>query len=255
MQTGWVKDKNKWYYLDSDGSMVTGWKQVKDKWYYLNDDGSMATGWKKVGGEWYFMNDDGSMKSSEWVKHKDKWYYLQKGGAMAKDAYVKDAKKELYYWVNKDGEWEPKWNTSTPDLKKYKLAYAKGTMNSAPGWKWINEQGTELIRTAKGDMLYSAGGDTIFTHEMTRNLVEMAKSPEYFIKDIIPNFKLPDIVPRGMESNITVEVGSPQISFTGSSKDFKEFERIVDNKLNTFSKNLANNLKLHGVTSNANRIR
>lgn len=255
MQTGWVKDKDKWYYLDESGAMVTGWKKVKNKWYYLNDDGSMATGWKKVGGEWYFMNDDGSMKSSEWVKHKDKWYYLQQGGAMAKNAYVKDKKKDLYYWVNKDGEWEPKWNTSTPDLKKYKLAYANGTMNSAPGWKWINEDGIELVRTASGDLLYTKGGDTVFTNPMTQNLAEFSKSPEAFIRDYLPKFELLNIPQKDIANNIIVE--SPQLIIQGNvdNSTLPKIEKMINEKINDFTKQLSNNTKLHGATSNANRIR
>ena len=255
MQTGWVKDKGKWYYLDESGAMVTGWKKVKNKWYYLNDDGSMATGWKKVGGEWYFMNDDGSMKSSEWVKHKDKWYYLQQGGAMAKNAYVKDEKKDLYYWVNKDGEWEPKWNTSTPDLKKYKLAYANGTMNSAPGWKWINEDGIELVRTASGDLLYTKGGDTVFTNPMTQNLAEFSKSPEAFIRDYLPKFELLNIPQKDIANNIIVE--SPQLIIQGNvdNSTLPKIEKMINEKINDFTKQLSNNTKLHGATSNANRIR
>ena len=255
MQTGWVKDKGKWYYLDESGAMVTGWKKVKNKWYYLNDDGSMATGWKKVGGEWYFMNDDGSMKSSEWVKHKDKWYYLQQGGAMAKNAYVKDKKKDLYYWVNKNGEWEPKWNTSTPDLKKYKLAYANGTMNSAPGWKWINEDGIELVRTASGDLLYTKGGDTVFTNPMTQNLAEFSKSPEAFIRDYLPKFELLNIPQKDIANNIIVE--SPQLIIQGNvdNSTLPKIEKMINEKINDFTKQLSNNTKLHGATSNANRIR
>ena len=255
MQTGWVKDKGKWYYLDESGAMVTGWKKVKNKWYYLNDDGSMATGWKKVGGEWYFMNDDGSMKSSEWVKYKDKWYYLQQGGAMAKNAYVKDKKKDLYYWVNKDGEWEPKWNTSTPDLKKYKLAYANGTMNSAPGWKWINEDGIELVRTASGDLLYTKGGDTVFTNPMTQNLAEFSKSPEAFIRDYLPKFELLNIPQKDIANNIIVE--SPQLIIQGNvdNSTLPKIEKMINEKINDFTKQLSNNTKLHGATSNANRIR
>lgn len=29
MQTGWIKDKDKWYYLNENGAMKIGW--IKDK--------------------------------------------------------------------------------------------------------------------------------------------------------------------------------------------------------------------------------
>ena len=39
---GWVKDKEKWYYYDTNGSMKKGWVKDKEKWYYLLDNGEMV---------------------------------------------------------------------------------------------------------------------------------------------------------------------------------------------------------------------
>ena len=55
--TGWVFDKNVWYYLDPDGYMAANaWRKVNGWWYYLTGSGAMATGWRKVGGYWYYLN-------------------------------------------------------------------------------------------------------------------------------------------------------------------------------------------------------
>ena len=55
--TGWVFDKNVWYYLDPDGYMAANaWRKVNGWWYYLTGSGAMATGWRKVGGFWYYLN-------------------------------------------------------------------------------------------------------------------------------------------------------------------------------------------------------
>lgn len=55
--TGWVFDKNVWYYLDPDGRMVANaWRKVNGWWYYLTGSGAMAAGWRKVGGYWYYLN-------------------------------------------------------------------------------------------------------------------------------------------------------------------------------------------------------
>lgn len=55
--TGWVFDKNVWYYLDSDGYMAANvWRKVEGWWYYLTGSGAMAAGWRKVGGYWYYLN-------------------------------------------------------------------------------------------------------------------------------------------------------------------------------------------------------
>jgi glucan-binding YG repeat protein len=44
METGWVKDDGKWYYLNSDGAMRTGWLTLNGKHYYLDSNGAMLTG-------------------------------------------------------------------------------------------------------------------------------------------------------------------------------------------------------------------
>ena len=55
--TGWVFDKNVWYYLDPDGYMAANaWRKVNGWWYYLTGSGAMATGWRKVGKYWYYLN-------------------------------------------------------------------------------------------------------------------------------------------------------------------------------------------------------
>ena len=55
--TGWVFDKNVWYYLDPDGYMVANaWRRVNGWWYYLTGSGAMAAGWRKIGGFWYYLN-------------------------------------------------------------------------------------------------------------------------------------------------------------------------------------------------------
>ena len=55
--TGWVFDKNVWYYLDPDGYMaVNVWRKVGGWWYYLTGSGAMAAGWRKIGKHWYYLN-------------------------------------------------------------------------------------------------------------------------------------------------------------------------------------------------------
>lgn len=55
--TGWVFDKNVWYYLDPDGYMAANvWRKVNGWWYYLTGSGAMAAGWRKIGKYWYYLN-------------------------------------------------------------------------------------------------------------------------------------------------------------------------------------------------------
>lgn len=95
----WVKDADKWYYMNSNALMATGWLKLGDgdneKWYYLNpldynaatglSKGQMLTGWLNDNGKWYYLNTDeytpatgkgqGEMLTG-WLKWNNDWYYL-----------------------------------------------------------------------------------------------------------------------------------------------------------------------------------
>jgi len=70
---------------------------------------------------WWYVKSGYTYSVSEWVEYNDAWYYIDKDGWMATNVYVESADKNVYYWLNGDGVWEPKWDTATPDLSKYKL--------------------------------------------------------------------------------------------------------------------------------------
>ena len=99
MQTGWLKDGNKWYYLNASGAMETGWVKDGNKWYYLNASGAMETGWVKDGNTWYYLDNSGAMKASQWFEVGGKWYYVNGSGALAVNTTVDG------YTVNGNGEW------------------------------------------------------------------------------------------------------------------------------------------------------
>lgn len=64
-QVGWQKDNLGWAYLSpTNGVMQTDWILDGSKWYYLKDNGYMATGWVKDGVNWYYCNADGSMAAN-----------------------------------------------------------------------------------------------------------------------------------------------------------------------------------------------
>ena len=45
LKKGWLKDGNKWYYLNPEnGEMVTGEKEIDKVNYYFVDSGAMAVG-------------------------------------------------------------------------------------------------------------------------------------------------------------------------------------------------------------------
>lgn len=82
VKTGWLQDKEKWYYLDVKGIMQIGWVQVASKWYFLNDSGVMQTGWLRDKNKWHYHADSGAMYASTCLMINSKWYCFDKSGAM-----------------------------------------------------------------------------------------------------------------------------------------------------------------------------
>ena len=129
---GWKEVRESWYYYEDGEPVCNAWRYISERWYVFAGDGRMvADEWfRDSTGEWYFMGKDGGMLAGQWLFRNGKSYYLTKDGHCAVNCYVKDERQIqpgicLYYWVNSLGEWEPRWDTTTPDLKKYKLADAE----------------------------------------------------------------------------------------------------------------------------------
>ena len=60
MQTGWQRQQDAWYFLDSSGAMRTGWVKDGGKWYFLDASGAMLTGFVHDGKGWYYLEDSGA---------------------------------------------------------------------------------------------------------------------------------------------------------------------------------------------------
>lgn len=102
----WIKNADgTWCYVDSSGSAVTGWQRLS---------------WNGIA-SWYYFDENGTMQASKWISDKGKDYYVTSSGAMATNCYIKSTSKSQYYWVGEDGAWQPEWDTSSPDLSKYKV--------------------------------------------------------------------------------------------------------------------------------------
>jgi len=112
--SSWKQDKSgQWYHFNAAGYMQTGWILDNGKWYYMNHvpgslEGAMKTGWIWVNGKWYYMNpvSDGTKGAMQtgWVKVENKWYYFDKtDGDMAANTWVTDG--SVRYYVGTDGAW------------------------------------------------------------------------------------------------------------------------------------------------------
>ena len=129
VRTGWLRDVDGWTYQKEDGSYYRDeWLFYGGRWFVFDASGKMITGWFKSSEGWYYLAGDGAMCSSQWVCNDDgKSYYVTRTGLMATSCYVRSDKpyrpgSYIYYWVGKDGAWDPQWDTENPDLKKYYCA-------------------------------------------------------------------------------------------------------------------------------------
>ena len=121
------KSSTPWYRTDK------GWINAK----YLSEgwvqEASGRWWWIKLGyqcdynkmfaaeGKSYYADNTGYIVQSQWVDIDNNFYYFDKDGVKATDCYVKSVSSNTYYWLNNQGVWEPQWDTTSPNLNKYKV--------------------------------------------------------------------------------------------------------------------------------------
>ncbi len=128
---GWKVVNNTWYYFDNTGVMQTGWLKSGNTWYYLNSSGAMAIGWAKVGNTWYYFASSGAMATG-WLQLGNAWYYLNSSGAMVTDYAIADGKLCKF---NASGVWQ---GYVTGWCKQGNSWYYGGAgSNATTGWKSI----------------------------------------------------------------------------------------------------------------------
>ena len=105
----------KWYFFDSQASMVQGWYHDAgaDKWYFLNpeqgaDAGQMIMGWyKDAAGFWYYLDPVVGEMYTGWCRIGEHWYYFSPvsvEGHPKGSLYVSTMTPDGYK-VNHNGEW------------------------------------------------------------------------------------------------------------------------------------------------------
>ena len=125
-KSGWVQEGDGWrFYLGNVN------QPIRNDWYWDGKgwcffDGAVFAvhdNWYKYKNQWYYFGSDCYALKSTWLCYKGNQYYLDSNNVMATSCYVKskDPLSQLYYWVNEEGIWEPEWNTTTPDLEKYRI--------------------------------------------------------------------------------------------------------------------------------------
>nr|DAJ22231.1 MAG TPA: hypothetical protein [Siphoviridae sp. ctYuc6] len=128
--TGWVKEGNAWFYIEENGHRAAGkWLYINGRWYVFDNAGALIRNtWFKDTSGVYYIGEDGGMISGQWVSYKGEQYYLTKTGVLARNAYVRSEKEiapgrgYIYYYVNKEGQWDVSKDTETPDFTQKDIA-------------------------------------------------------------------------------------------------------------------------------------
>lgn len=125
-KSGWGQEDGGWrFYLGNINQPIRNdWYWDGKGWCFFDDAGfAVHDNWYKYKTQWYYFGSDCYALKSTWLCYKDKHYYIDSNNVMATSCYVKskDPLSQLYYWVNEEGIWEPEWNTTTPDLEKYRI--------------------------------------------------------------------------------------------------------------------------------------
>ena len=103
LKNGWLKFRDRYYYIQNGELLKSQWLELAGKKYYLLDDGQMAYGGEcYVGAQKYYFNDDGSLESG-WIKNeRHAWVYYDQSGEMKTGLFEVNGK--LYYGRGYDGE-------------------------------------------------------------------------------------------------------------------------------------------------------
>lgn len=126
-KSGWVKESDGWhFYFDNGIDIKNDWyKDDTGKWAWFNGAGvAISNDWYQYKNNWYYFGSDCYAYERKWLFYKGNYHYFDSDGIMVIDAYIKSKNPDcnLYYWVDENGIYQPKWNTESPDLNKYRLA-------------------------------------------------------------------------------------------------------------------------------------
>ena len=88
MHTGWLVYNGKRFFFDDNGRMVNGVKRIDGHTYYFKD-GVMQTGTVKAKGNYYYLDPKTGILQIGWIPYNGKMYYAQEGGILAIDCTLK----------------------------------------------------------------------------------------------------------------------------------------------------------------------
>ena len=156
MQTGWVKDKDIWFYLDKDGNMLTGNQEINGSRYYFKASGAMQTGWQWQDKGWQYYTSSGAMKT-DWLKSGESWYYLDpETGIMAVGSQEINGKN---YFFKSSGIMQVGWQWVNDSWHYYTStgALQTGWLKDGGTWYYLDaKEGTMLVglHAVNGEQYY-----------------------------------------------------------------------------------------------------
>ena len=214
---GWVKDRGKWYYYDTNGSMKKGWIKDKEKWYYLLDNGEMvANRWLQdpKNSKWYFFRSNGEMLVSDWAQDSaGKWYYLRSNGEMAL-SQMRKGKDGNNYYLGSDG-----------------AMATRGEINWAGNWYYVKRSGVcGIIKNivTKRNLLDLNWREKLLTDNMLLKLNAALSEYSIIDKNSLRHFLAQCCVESGCGEILlekhSSKFTSPQEYFR--SRDFKEYNNV-----------------------------
>lgn len=72
-----IGSASKWYYFNEKKALVDTWAKINEVWYHFNKDASMDTGWVVDGGKMYYLNISNGGLTKGWVQDQNgNEYYL-----------------------------------------------------------------------------------------------------------------------------------------------------------------------------------
>ena len=163
LQTGWLKDAGKWYYLDKEYGLMCSTKseRIDGKAYLFSTSGALVTktGWyclkNNHSNPWYYIKNSNGELHLGWLKDGDTWYcFEERYGFMFRNTEMNVGNK--YYLLSSSGAMvtKPGWHAiklSGFDTEWYFIKNSSGELHTG----WLEDGGTwYYMRKIGGAMLH-----------------------------------------------------------------------------------------------------
>ena len=129
---GWQTLDGNRYYFGSDSFRVTGFQTISGKKYYFDPNGIMLTGWQIINGSYYLFNNDGSAYSG-WYEVGSGSYFFTPNGKRVTG--FRNISGRTYYFNPSSGLMMTGWQ----DIDGHRY-YFKKSGRMVTGWKVLSNK-------------------------------------------------------------------------------------------------------------------